>query len=329
MKNKIFAFLKKLNPHIILPCFILLCVVLIGIFVAKWAKGVDSTYNPDEVEDGYDIEVLDRVFYMSSDDLGEHTPNETKKILCFGNSPFADDRDSKNNLCNLIAKETNAEVVNVSIPNSYLACLSTVNTMDVPTDYYTFYWLSIFASLKDSNVYKNYNQDCRGTSEIGDEIVDYLYKLDMDTVDTIVLMYDAYDFLEKMPKENEENSSDTQTFCGNMVAGIELLQKTYPHIQIFVLSPTYAYVIDENGDYISSDIEKVNGDSLANYAITQLNICQILEVSFMDNIYGTVNSDNADEYLKDNVHLNVKGRKLVAEKFAQLYEKSWGKYNTK
>lgn len=326
MKNKILTFVKKLNPHIIIPCFILLCIVLIAVFIAKWAKGVDSTYNRDEIDDSYEIEVLDRVFYVSADTLGEHIPNETKRILCLGNSPFSDDRNSKNNLCNLIQEETGAEVINASIPDSYLACRSRENTFDVPTDYHTFYWLSVMAALKNADVYANYNEICRGISEVGDDVVDTLYKLDLNTIDSVVLMYDASDFLDGMPKENEENSSDPKTFCGNMTAGIELLQKNYPHLQIFVMSPTFAYVVDENGDYISSDIAKVDGYSLANYSINQLNICLVLEASFMDNIYGTINSDNADKYLEDNVHLNVSGRKLVAEKFAQLYEKSWGKY---
>ena len=43
-------------------------------------------------------------------------------------------------------------------------------------------------------------------------------------------------------------------------------------------------------------------------------------VSFLDNIYGTVNEDNADKYLKDHLHLNLKGRKQVAERFIYALE---------
>ena len=35
----------------------------------------------------------------------------------------------------------------------------------------------------------------------------------------------------------------------------------------------------------------------------------------MDNLYGSITEDNADEYLVDNLHLNVKGRKLIAKRF--------------
>lgn len=325
--KRIFSILKKLNPHIIIPVLILLFIIGTVFFIMKWAKGVDSDYDPDLVEDGYDIEVLDRTYYMMPEQLGDHVSNEPKKILCFGNAPFADDRDSESNLCNLIADKTGADVVNLSIPDSYLSMVETKQGIPSdPKNYYTFYFLMCMATLKDDIMRSDYDKIARGTSEIGDEVVDYLFDLDLNTVDSIVLMYDASDYLAGRIKETSENVSNPHTFCGNMYAGIDLLQKTYPHIQIIVMSPTYAYAIDENGDYISSDIIKVEGESLSSYAITQLNLCLVAEVTFIDHIYGTVHCDNADEYLIDNVHLNEKGREAVANRFAEVYEASWNRY---
>lgn len=324
--KKFFSFLKKLNPHLILGGIILLLILMAVLYIAKWAKGEDSTYDRDSVEDGYEIEVLDRVYYPSPEQMGDHVPNETKKILCFGNAPFADDRDSEDNLCNLIAKETGAEVVNLSIPDSYLAMYHVSN----PQNYHTFYWLMCFATLKDlKQMHTDYDTIARGQSEIGDYVVDYLINLDLNTVDTIVLMYDASDYLNGALKETPDNLSNPYTFCGNMNAGIELLKSTYPHLQIIVMSPTYAYALDENGNYISSDIVKVEGESLSSYAITQLNLCQVSETTFIDHIYGTVHADNADEYLTDNLHLNVEGRKAVASRFAEIYKRTWDRYEQK
>ena len=325
--KKILLILKKLNPHIVIPVLILLSTAGTVFFIARWAKGVDSTYDPDAVEDGYEIEVLDRVYYIYPDNLAGHTPNETKKVLCFGNAPFADDRDSKQNLCNMMAEKTDAEIVNLSIPDSYLSMGSGEGNITDPMDYYTFYWLICFAALEDKELLINdYNSLARGTSETGDKVVDYLCDIDLNTVDSIVLMYDAADYLIGRIKETPENVSNPRTFCGNMFAGIELIESLYPHIQIIIMSPTYAYAIDENGDYVSSDIIKVEGESLSSYAITQLNLCQVAEVTFIDNIYGTIHADNADDYLTDNVHLNVKGRELVAERFSEIFQSTWKRY---
>lgn len=328
--KKFFSSLKKMNPHFILGGIILLAILIAVLYFAKWAKGEDSTYDRDSVEDGYEIEVLDRVYYPSPEQMGDHVPNETKKILCFGNAPFADERDSENNLCNLIAMETGAEVVNLSIPNSYLSMQEPNKQEADPYNQYTFYRLMLFAIMKDwDDLYTDYDTVTRGTSEIGDYVVDYLRELDLNTIDTIVLMYDASDYLIGRIKETPENLSNPHTFCGNMYAGIELLQAYYPHLQIIIMSPTYAYAIDENGEYISSDIVKVEGESLSNYAITQLNLCQVAEVTFIDNIYGTIHADNANDYLIDNLHINVEGRKAIASRFAEIYQRTWDRYEQK
>ena len=325
--RKILKFMKKLNPHIVIPSLILLSVALTIFFIAKWAKGVDSEYDRNLVEDGYEIEVLDRIYYRYPENLGDHIPNETKKVLCFGNAPFSDDRDTPNNLCTLMADKTKADIINLSIPDSYLSMGSPEGNITNPLDYYTFYWLMCFAALDDTELLmRDYNAIARGTSEIGDSVVDYLCDVDLNTVDSIVLMYDATDYLNGRIKETPENVSNPRTFCGNMFAGIELIQSMYPHIQIIIMSPTYAYAIDENGDYISSDIIKVEGESLSSYAITQLNLCQVAEVTFIDHIYGTVHADNADDYLTDNVHLNQAGREMVANRFAEIFEKTWKRY---
>lgn len=325
--KKILKFLKKLNPHIVLPVLIVLAIAGTVFFIAKWAKGVDSEYDRDLVEDGHDIEVLDRVYYVYPENLAGHKPNDTKKVLCFGNAPFSDDRDSDNNLCNLIAGKTGADIVNLSIPDSYLSMGSPEGNISDPLDYYTFYWLMCFAALEDKErLIQDYDNLARGTSEIGDYVVDYLCDIDLNTVDSIVLMYDASDYLIGRIKETPENVSNPRTFCGNMFAGIELIESLYPHIQIIIMSPTYAYAIDENGEYISSDIIKVEGESLSSYAITQLNLCQVAEVTFIDNIYGTVHADNADSYLTDNVHLNLEGRKLVATRFSEIFKATWDRY---
>lgn len=327
--NNLLSKLKKLNPHIVIPVLILFFIIGTVFFIMKWAKGVDSEYDPDLVEDGYDIEVLDRTYYMMPEQLGDHVPNEPKNILCFGNAPFADDRDAETNLCNLMAQETGAEIINLSIPDSYLSMLEPKeNEEGDPRNCYSFYWLMCMGLTKDPVLLENYNASVRGFSDIGDSVVDYLYKVDMNTIDTIVLMYDASDYLAGRPKETADNLLNPHTFCGNMFAGINLIQTLYPHIQIIVMSPTYAYAIDENGDYISSDIVKVEGESLSSYAITQLNLCLVAEVTFLDNIYGSIHADNATMYLSDNVHLNIEGRKIVASRFAEIFKSSWQKYET-
>ena len=57
-------------------------------------------------------------------------------------------------------------------------------------------------------------------------------------------------------------------------------------------------------------------DVLSTYVIKEYTSCASRGVTFVDNLYGTITEDNAKEFLVDNLHLNVKGRKKVAERFS-------------
>ena len=141
-------------------------------------------------------------------------------------------------------------------------------------------------------------------------------------MDVITLMYDGSDYLAGHNMYSDENPTDIQQFTGNMEAGIELIQQTYPHIRIIVMSPPYAYAIDEDGNYVSSDMYRYNNqDVLSTYVIKQYGSAYTRGVTFVDHLYGTITESNADKYLTDNIHLNTEGRKLVAQRFVDALKK--------
>ena len=83
------------------------------------------------------------------------------------------------------------------------------------------------------------------------------------------------------------------------------------------MSPTYAYALGENGEYLSSDLTDYGVGPLATYAMLESNVCYENSVSYIDNLYSEMNANNASEYLKDHIHLNDKGRKLLARRFVE------------
>jgi hypothetical protein len=113
-----------------------------------------------------------------------------------------------------------------------------------------------------------------------------------------------------------ENPTDIAYFTGNLEASIELIKEIYPHIRIIVMSPTYAYALNPDGDYVSSDMYCYLEDyKLSTYALMVERSTSMQGVSFVDNIYGTINENNADQYLLDHINLNVAGRQKLAERF--------------
>lgn len=309
-----------LNMHVI---FAIVGVFLIaGIFfsIKNWGVKVDLEEIFKDGQGEYS-DTLDSILPLLNDSGENPADDGVTNIVCFGNAPFADDRGSEDNLANIIARETGATVYNCSVGDSYLAALSPVfDSSAQPLDAYNFYWLATLAVRGPVEHFFEDSAQTLGdaTPPEADEVFETLTTLDFNKVDVIAIMYDASDYLAGHYMYNDANHTDISYFTGNMEAGIELLKSIYPHIRIIVLSPTYAFAVDENGEYVSSDIMTYGGmDVLSTYVIKQSDSAAVQSVSFVDNLYGTINEDNAKEYLTDNLHLNVEGRKLVAKRFIE------------
>lgn len=308
---------RFLNIHVLFALVLLVVVGIVGYRVTHWGQRISQSEIFKDGQGSYD-DSWDSILPLT-DENGQMVITDASNIVVFGNAPFADDRDSSDNLANLIAKETGANVYNCSISGSYLAAqqLNYDPTL-APMDAYCLYWL---VNLAAGVPLDGYYEDA--AAALGDktppeaaEVINTLKTLDFNTIDTIAIMYDATDYLCGNAMYSDDNPTDPTQFTGNLEASIEVLQNYYPQIRIIVMSPTYAYAVDEDGNYVSSDIYIYNNrDVLSTYVIKECYSANIHSVSFMDNLYGSITEDNADEYLVDNLHLNVKGRKLIAKRF--------------
>lgn len=308
-------------PHYVLH--ILFFLVLIAGVIALVVKFSNwGTYVSPEELAGLEGKEADNSFdeILPLLTTSENTLHEdgVTKILAFGNAPLTDNADSEDGLANLIAEKGDVEVYNCGISGSRLATFSTSYSHNRnPLDAYSFYWLMTLAITGDN---KDYYSGAAAT--LGDdippeaeEVYELLTTIDLNTIDVVMIMYDGTDYLRGRSMYNDENETDITTFTGNMTAGIDLLQEYYPHIRIIVMSPPYAFAEDESGNYVSSDMYTYGQDVLSTYVIKQYTAASSRGVSFVDNLYGSITENNAKEYLVDNVHLNAKGRELLAERF--------------
>lgn len=308
---------RFLNVHVFFALAMIIVIGLVAYRFTHWGQRVSQSDIFKDGQGSYD-DSWDSILPLT-DENGQMVITDASNIVLFGNAPFADDRDSSDSLANLIAKETSANVYNCSISGSYLAAQElnfdpTVAAMDA----YCLYWL---VSLATGAPIDNYY--VQAAEQLGDktpadaeEVINTLKTLDFNTIDTVAIMYDATDYLLGNPMYNDDNPTDPTQFTGNLEASLDVLQSLYPQIRIIVMSPTYAYAVDENGDYVSSDMYIYNNrDVLSTYVIKECYSANLHSVSFMDNLYGSITEDNAKEYLTDNLHLNVKGRKIIAKRF--------------
>lgn len=302
---------------------VLLLVLIIAVLIHKlinWGHFI----NPDEITTGEDKESFDSILpLLDRDGMPVYTDSDSKTtIVCFGNAPFADDRNSKDGLTSIIADMTGATVYNCSISGSYLSSLPYETDNANLINPFSFYWLCHLATgnlVNQSYLSALPMLDDKARAE-AQEVYNTVKSIDFSNVDVIAVMYDANDYLDGRPFFNEENRTDIDCFSGSLEAGLQLLKETYPHIRLIVLSPPYAYSdkLDENGNYISSELDLEKG-SLYNYIIAECMSCSRNTVTFID-MYSTITGANADQYLIDHLHLNKDGRKKTAERFIYALE---------
>ena len=309
-----------LNFHVFFAVFSLFIIVTLILFFKNWGVEIDQDYIDkngvfDDGRDTFDV------YAPLLDENGKVLANKSPHtVLFFGNSPFADDRDSENNVVNLVAKKTGATVYNCSVAKSYLTATSKTLKYSISgQDVYNFYWLCIYLTWDEELDYFDWLEENPEATIFPEtaELRHTLETVDVNTIDTICIMYDGSDYLAGHKYTNPDNPTDIRSFTGNLQAGIEVLRERCPHIRIIVMSPTYAFGVDDDGNYVSSDIMVYpGGETLSTYVLKECETVGSQGLTFIDNLYGTFNEDEASEYLIDNLHLNQKGREKLATRIS-------------
>ena len=149
------------------------------------------------------------------------------------------------------------------------------------------------------------------------ESLETLRSVDFDKVDMIVIMYDLHDYMDERPVMDVNNDINLLTWNGALNASLQLIQQTYPHIRLVVLSPTYGHFDNSEGELINSDIVDFGNGVLPDYVLHEIDVAIYNGVSILDNYYGTINENMADTCLTDGYHLTQEGRERIAARFAK------------
>lgn len=305
-----------LNFHIIIIAVILLIAGISVYRLVKWNQGTQPDSDLEDIDTSeFDIETLDMILPMDAADLEGHEDDGVTNILCLGNNAFADDR-SENGLAARIASRTGANVYDCSFPDSSAACKYPVYNPEYPNDHFNFYY--VIECLR--------NQEFTAIGSIAGSTGDYRYtesvavmeSLDMDKVDIMVIMYDSTDYNQGTPSDNPDNPYDVTAFTGGIRTTLKNIRTTWPHIRVFVMSPTYAQYLDENGEMHSGTRHDIGNGTLNHYLVKELEATMDCGVSFIDNYFGTINEDNYRGYMLDHMHYNNAGRDMLGDRIADI-----------
>ena len=301
--------------HLALLAVILLMFLIAAIRLIIWNIGEDSGYDPNADTSEFDTEPQDYIQPMDASLLEGHEDDGVTTIVTLGNAPFSDERGSTG-LAEKIAQKCDATVYNCAFPDSYLSMKYEEYTDSYPQDALSLYLVTASFCGGDFTLMEHAAglvEDTEGTQAA----LDTLKSLDFSTVDMIVIMYDLSDYMDDRPVMDENNDINLITWNGALNASIDLIQQTYPHIRIVVLSPSYGQYTDENGNLINADTEDLGNGTLPDYVLHEIDVAMANGVSILDNYYGSVTENQAEECLTDGYHLNEAGRERIAQRFAE------------
>lgn len=305
--------------HIVLISAIVIIFVVCAYKLYKWNKGVPSDYDPNYFTTDFDIEPLDNIIPLAPDKLAGHEDDGLTTILCLGNDPLSMEKGKENGLAEMIAANVpepgKTKIYNGSFTGSTISAAYANFNDGYWMDSFSLSYLAKAIASRDfaqtlQSAYYSYDPDFVPTVEM-------LEQLDMNTVDILCIMYDAIDYIEERPSDDPNDPYSIVTYTGALRSAIEEIQDAYPFIRIVVMSHTFCFSINDEGNFQNGDRADLGHGTLSHYLQKELDVTSDCSVSWIDNFYGTINEDNYLDYMTDYIHFNDDGRKLLADRFIE------------
>lgn len=290
----------------------IIVLVLVFSFVKLWIWNQGNAKTQGVTGESFEVEVLDQIFLLSNDKKEGHVYDDEETILFLGNDSITYDQ-GETGYVEQVAAKSGATCINCGFPSTTVALKNATYSDDYALDAFSF-----------SNVVDAiYNEDYSNLMDKSKNFSDYTYEdharklseVDFDKVDTIVIFYDAQDYLNLRIGMNPDNDQDRITYSGALNYGIQKLQEKYPYIRIVCCSFTMCYAYDSTGALVNGDMYDYGNGRLTTYLQFMIDVSGATGVSFIDNYYGTVDADNSSGWLLDNVHVNAACNEYMAQHF--------------
>ncbi|AOZ95556.1 SGNH/GDSL hydrolase family protein [Butyrivibrio hungatei] len=296
-------------------------VLIFSIYkLVRWNMGTAKTEGV--TGESYEVEVLDQIFLLPDEKKAGHEDDGVETILFLGNDAITYDVGDTGVVKQIGSKLGGANVINAGFPGSTVALKNADYSDDYVLDTYSFYNVAKCIVNEDFTPLK----DKTGSFEDSQYILssEALEETDFSKVDTLVIYYNAQDYLNLRVGMNPDNDSDPVTFSGALKAGIQMIQEKYPYIRIVCMSFPMCYAYDSTGSLVSGDRYDFGNGKLTTYLQFMIDVSGATGVSFIDNYYGTIHEDNSSTWLLDNIHVNAECNAHIAEHFVSAIYPSNG-----
>lgn len=226
------------------------------------------------------------------------------KIACFGDS--LTEGDSNTNIPDILAALTGATVYNCGVGGTRLT--------GGATNYDKFSMVAL------ANAYATATWTDQDTANETLTLANYntISTLDLNDVQYVTIWFGTNDFVGGTVIGT---SSDDETyFVGAIYHIIDTLLTAFPHLKIMFITPMWRQRQIE-GDGKESDANALSGVYLIDYANAMETSCNLNHIPVL-NLHenGGITKYNYLKYLQDGLHLNGKGRAMIAYKIYKFLD---------
>ena len=290
------------------------------------ADGKPSASSPEIKNGNWWIDGKDTGIKVSGEetnvDITKNAPLAGKTIVNFGDSIFG--MAQSDTISSYLAKYTGATVYNMGFGGCRMSKHPSTKTT---WDAFSMYRLADAIctgdfSYQEEAFLKEEGKEVKDLPDYFTKRINDLKSIDFNDVDIITIGYGTNDYTGEVAIDNE-SGYDCSTLLGAMRYSVELIQETYPHISIFICTPTYrAWLDSSNGYSMTEDSdEHTNGKGkcLGDFTSALYDCSAEYNLPVIDLYYELgINRQNRRYYFpaNDGTHHNLFGRELIARKIA-------------
>ncbi len=233
---------------------------------------------------------------------------ESYDVVLLGDSVIGNYNDV-DGITNLLIEETGLNIFNGAFGGSSILNNNTEEITDLGTEVLSIEVLVPSIVTKDFSV-QLAARDKIALLDFFEERMMHLSDIDFSETKILVIGNLVNDYSNQYPIEEVMEVLEESILS---------LQKAYPDLEIWLNSPTYNYIIDIHGEKHFSDEYTLGEYNLEDYLREQRALAEKLEIGYIDNYYHSViTKETIDEYTLDGLHLNGKGRAVVANNMLEL-----------
>lgn len=254
---------------------------------------------------------LSFLFVGLSPKVSKENPAE---ILVFGDSIVGICRD-ETSVTALMSEDLGEPVYNAALGGTCYSYADGTMRLAYTKEFFNLVGLSRAVYTGDFRL-QEYARIREGATEYFEDVIYDLSMMELEDIDTIILVYGMNDYHSAVELSNPENLYDPYTFMGAIRSSVKYLRGALPESRIILVTPTYSWY--PSMGLTCEDYNTGNG-FLEDYVNAEIAVAEELDLEVIDlyhDFYGHEKYEDWQIYTVDGLHPNEKGRTLIAHALA-------------